>query len=159
MESENENNNELNEDLNTLQQLMIENTLLIKKQLSNSILPLFSIVGVISIIILGLLINVGVLFINILVAVILIAVISLLIIIRYFFCSYPTNSVVEYIVEGTPLKERKTLPYIDKFITFVSAQEIYDTVKENLADEWGDLYSLFESRIEDFHNMQEDNNS
>lgn len=159
MDIENLDNEELNEDLNTLQQLMIEDTLLIKKQLSNSVLPLLSIVGVISVIILGLLVNVGVLFVNILVATILVLLVSLLIIVRYFFCSYPTNSVIEYLNEGTPLKERKVLPYINKFFTFLSPQEIYDTVKENFAEEWGDLYPLFESRINNFHKTTEDNNS
>lgn len=159
MDTDNENIDELNEDLNTLQQLMIENTLFIKKQLSNTILPLFSIVGIVSVVILGLLMNVGVLFINILVVAILVALVSLLIVVRHFFCSYPTNSVIEYLSEGTPLKEKKELPFANKFFTFVSAQEVYNTVKENLFEEWNDLYPLFEARIEKIHQVQEDSDN
>lgn len=140
--------NDLSEDLNTLQTLMIENTLSIKKQLSSTVLPLISAVAVISIILLGLLVNISTLFTNILSAVLLVATASFLFLFRYLFCVRSTDNVIEFLSTGAPLKEGKSIPYINKIFTFLKPQEIYELAKESLEDEWADLFPLFEKELQ-----------
>lgn len=140
--------NDLSEDLNTLQQLMIENTLSIKKQLSSTVLPLISAVAVIAIILLGLLVNVSTLFTNILAAIIFVAIASFLFLFRHLFYVRSTDNVIEFLSTGSPLKEGRSIPYINKIFTFLQPQEIYELVKESLEDEWSDLFPLFEKELQ-----------
>lgn len=138
----------LSEDLNSLQQMMIENTLLIRKRMASALNPIITLTAIVSIVVLGLLLNISSTIVNVIVALSLIFIVGGLFTLRYFFYVRSTDNVVEYLSTGKPLKKGAAIPYLEKIFTFLSPQEIYNSAKELVDEEWVELFPIFEEELE-----------
>lgn len=147
----------LSADLNTIQQMMIENTLIIKKRMASTLNPLLCLAIVISVIILGLLLNIGSTLINIVVAMILVILIVGLLFLRHFFYIRSTDNVVEYLSTGEPLKDRVSVPYLDKVLPFLSPKEVYESAQQLVDEEWIEIFPILETELEKIYESRNTN--
>lgn len=136
------------EGLAIIQENMVQNTEAIKKTMSSSFTPYIFGILVAILFIGGGALAIDNIFVNILSLILTFIVGTSLLIIRHFYYIRSTSSVLEYLTNGTKLKEPKTIPYLDNIITFVSPQEVYDTAVQLLPDEITYLLPSFEEYLD-----------
>lgn len=145
--------------LNNLQETMMNNLEEIKKAMASSFSPIVFAGAVIALIGGGIILTIDNMFLNYLALILALAIGVVLFFVRYFYFVRSTASVLEYITDGTPLKEPKTLPFFKKFIVFSSPEELYNVLIESLDQEQQESIPLLEESLETIRQNEQLDNS
>ena len=135
------------EAITDLQTILLENVSQIRKELSASFSPVIFAAAVIVLLGGGILLTIDILFLNYVVLFFSLLIAGVIFLIRHLAFVRGSDSVIEYLTNGTPLKEPRDIPKLTRFITFASPEEIYETSIEMAGSEWLPIVPMLEESL------------